>query len=228
MYCISLVLKRNIALTCVFTGWRIIKNHQYSTRQASQLRIPLSRTNVASRFIKKTGVSLWNKHSPQASHLAKIGIFKKNLIEILIAPYSDDWQAPGRVGWQIWLQMAPQQLLVPSTLTINYWPLPTCVASLLLGLLAVIHRQWSHYLLGIGEISYLNSLFSASIPLGLPSTPPTSFVRVPIHVTPRHIVKATSLSEFNLGKHSHSPSNPAHSTFTVNRPDCAFTPCQDS
>ena len=50
----------------------------------------------------------------------------------------------------------------------------------------------------------------------------------PLPVNPRHIVKKNHfLSDFNLGNNSHTPSNPAHSTFTVNTSDSAFIHCRD-
>jgi hypothetical protein len=61
--------------------------HSYQTRSAAKLRIPLTRTKIASSFIKKTGVSIWSEFSPHISHEKRIGTFKKDLVSLLIAPY---------------------------------------------------------------------------------------------------------------------------------------------
>jgi hypothetical protein len=61
--------------------------HNYGTRSASNLRIPLTRTKNASSFVKKTGVSLWSEFSTQISADQKIGSYKRELISLLITPY---------------------------------------------------------------------------------------------------------------------------------------------
>ena len=63
--------------------------HHYRTRQATQLRVPLTRTKMASSFIKKTGVSLWNSYSTKISSNLKIGVYKTELTKILIATSSE-------------------------------------------------------------------------------------------------------------------------------------------
>ena len=64
--------------------------HRYPTRQANHLRVPLTRTKMADSFIKKTGVNLWNSYSQQISNEIKIGVFKTQLITILISDYSEN------------------------------------------------------------------------------------------------------------------------------------------
>ena len=61
--------------------------HSYSTRNADQFRIPLTKTRVASCFIKKTGVSIWRDLNNEISHKIKIGIFKREVIARLIDKY---------------------------------------------------------------------------------------------------------------------------------------------
>ena len=59
--------------------------HNYPTRNAAQFRIPLTKTRVASSFIKISGVSIWRDLG--ISHQMKIGIFKREVIALLIEKY---------------------------------------------------------------------------------------------------------------------------------------------
>ena len=68
-----------------FTTNRAI--HNYPTRNANKLRIPLARTTIADKFIKKTGVGLWNDLDATLTRNLKIGTFKIHLKKILIANY---------------------------------------------------------------------------------------------------------------------------------------------
>ena len=61
--------------------------HNYPTRNAGQFRIPLTKSRVASCFIKKTGVSIWRDLNNEISHQMKIGLFKKEIIALLIDKY---------------------------------------------------------------------------------------------------------------------------------------------
>ena len=80
---------KNGLLPPVF-GKQFLKNreyHNYMTRNAHQLRTPQAKTQLASTFIKKTGVDLWNGLQPQTKLLKKIWQFKKEIIPLLLAPY---------------------------------------------------------------------------------------------------------------------------------------------
>ena len=64
-------------------------HHNHATRQATNLRIPLTRSKLADNFIKKTGVTLWNLYSQKMSHNMSIGSYKRELINLLLTTYSD-------------------------------------------------------------------------------------------------------------------------------------------
>ena len=51
-------------------------SHQYNTRNALKLRTPLARTSLATKFIKKTGVELWNTLETDMEVNCSIGTFK--------------------------------------------------------------------------------------------------------------------------------------------------------
>jgi hypothetical protein len=51
--------------------------HSYQTRSAANLQVPLTRTKIASSFIKKTGVSIWTEFSSKISHEKKYWHIKK-------------------------------------------------------------------------------------------------------------------------------------------------------
>jgi hypothetical protein len=51
--------------------------HQHNTRNANTLRTPLARTNLASKFIKQTGMAVWNHLEDNFDVNIKIWTFKK-------------------------------------------------------------------------------------------------------------------------------------------------------
>ena len=62
--------------------------HRYPTRGAKLLRTPLVRTRMDNMFIRKTGVSLWNKFYPeQLPTNITLRIFKRDLIIRLLSDY---------------------------------------------------------------------------------------------------------------------------------------------
>jgi hypothetical protein len=61
--------------------------HQHATRHANQLRMPIAKSKLASNFVKKTGVSIWNNQAINPDHKTKIGIFKKVSISQLTQEY---------------------------------------------------------------------------------------------------------------------------------------------
>jgi hypothetical protein len=61
--------------------------HRYNTRNANLFRMPVAKTKMASLFIKKTGVNIWNHFSTDITHDMKIGAFKKIIIALLVSTY---------------------------------------------------------------------------------------------------------------------------------------------
>ena len=61
--------------------------HQYQTRGANHLSIPIAKSRIATTFIKKSGISLWNLFSPLITPKSKFGLFKKEIINLLISKY---------------------------------------------------------------------------------------------------------------------------------------------
>ena len=61
--------------------------HHYNTRNALKLRPPLVKTSLATKFIKKTGVDLWNSLEGNMDVNRKIGSFKKHLKIFLTKDY---------------------------------------------------------------------------------------------------------------------------------------------
>ena len=61
--------------------------HNYNTRNAAQLRTPLVKSVLANKFIKKTGVDLWNKLENSINVNSTIGTFKKHLKRFLTNDY---------------------------------------------------------------------------------------------------------------------------------------------
>jgi hypothetical protein len=61
--------------------------HRCNTRNANLFRMPVAKTKMASSFIKKTGVNIWNHFSNEITHEMKIGAFKKLIISLLISTY---------------------------------------------------------------------------------------------------------------------------------------------
>jgi hypothetical protein len=61
--------------------------HLYNTRHANLFRMPVAKTKIASSFVKKTGVNIWNHFSNDITHEMKIGAFKKLIISLLISTY---------------------------------------------------------------------------------------------------------------------------------------------
>jgi hypothetical protein len=51
--------------------------------------MPLTKTHIAATFVKKTGVSICSEFVDKISYDTKIGLFKSNLLNLLIANYSD-------------------------------------------------------------------------------------------------------------------------------------------
>jgi len=64
--------------------------HRHATRYAGHLRVPVAKTKLASTFIKKTGVSIWNQFSDKLDLKSKIGLFKQKAIILLTEEYSLD------------------------------------------------------------------------------------------------------------------------------------------
>ena len=62
--------------------------HRYPTSGAKNLRTPRVRTKIATSFIKKTGVDLWNASSPKISNCHQIGVFKRELTTLLMENYT--------------------------------------------------------------------------------------------------------------------------------------------
>jgi hypothetical protein len=61
--------------------------HNYPTRRAHHLRTPKTRLKLASSFIKHNGVILFHEIPPQITNLTKIGLFKKEIKNILLTTY---------------------------------------------------------------------------------------------------------------------------------------------
>ena len=64
--------------------------HEHNTRASQNLRIPLTKTNLAASFIKKTGVTILDEYAKKISFNTKIGGFKTTIINLLISKYSED------------------------------------------------------------------------------------------------------------------------------------------
>jgi hypothetical protein len=63
--------------------------HKYPTQNAAQLRVPATKTKMATSFIKRTGVNIWNSFSNIISpQNMKIGAFKRATITKLISNYN--------------------------------------------------------------------------------------------------------------------------------------------
>jgi hypothetical protein len=62
-------------------------NHRYPTRAGNKFRTPITRTTIASKFITRTGVPLWNKLEDSITSNVKIGTFKNKLKTYLIKTY---------------------------------------------------------------------------------------------------------------------------------------------
>ena len=58
--------------------------HSHNTRNAAQLRTPLTKTISATKFIKFTGVASWNLLEYSITTTVKIGSFKKLLNKFII------------------------------------------------------------------------------------------------------------------------------------------------
>ena len=61
--------------------------HCYPTRNANKLRIPLTKSTSAAKFIKKTGVGYWNQLEDSITNNLKIGSFKKYLKNYITQSY---------------------------------------------------------------------------------------------------------------------------------------------
>ena len=61
--------------------------HNYPTRNSNKLRIPMVKTTVATNFIKRTGVGIWNGLDEIIKKNLKIGTFKFYLNKFLIDHY---------------------------------------------------------------------------------------------------------------------------------------------
>jgi hypothetical protein len=64
-----------------------IKNNEYHThftRNATKLRVPLSKTQIGSKFIRNTGVPFWNLLENHIVGNHKIGSFKRLLKTYII------------------------------------------------------------------------------------------------------------------------------------------------
>ena len=63
--------------------------HSYNTRNATKLRIPNIKTNLAEKFITMTGVNIWNQLSVILNIDQKISTFKQKLITHLTSKYQE-------------------------------------------------------------------------------------------------------------------------------------------
>ena len=81
---------KNDLLPTPFNGFYITQRqiHRYPTRNADQLRIPLAKTKLASRFIKCTGVNIWNSFDSIVTTDMGLGALKRAIITRLIATYN--------------------------------------------------------------------------------------------------------------------------------------------
>ena len=80
---------KNSLLPPIFKTFFITNSdiHSYPTRSSNMLRPPLAKSTVANKFIKKTGVGIWNSLIPNVSNIKKIGSFKIHLKNLLIEKY---------------------------------------------------------------------------------------------------------------------------------------------
>ena len=82
---------KNKLLPTTFNTFYTTNNeiHNYQTRHAGQLRPPIARSKIASTFIKKTGVDIWNSFPIKLDHDVKIGFFKRLVTSQLLAEYNE-------------------------------------------------------------------------------------------------------------------------------------------
>jgi exonuclease III len=66
------------------------ETHHYPTRQAHLFRVPLTKTKMASTFIKKTGVSIWNSFANEITHETRVSTFKTTCTTLLLSRYPDE------------------------------------------------------------------------------------------------------------------------------------------
>ena len=64
--------------------------HSRSTRTANAFRMPLVKSKLAEKFIKKTGVEIWTILTAKIDTNCKIGLFKKNVKNYLLQSYSEN------------------------------------------------------------------------------------------------------------------------------------------
>ena len=103
---------RNGLLPDIFNNFFVANNaaHRYPTRTGSQLRMPLARTMIASSFITKTGVTIWNNIETHITGNLKIGTFKSKLKKFITLAY-----APWLPYLTIWMCL----LLWPTSLMLK-------------------------------------------------------------------------------------------------------------
>ena len=72
----------------IFNDFFIKNNelHTHHTRNAAKLRVPSVKTHIASKFIRNTGVSFWNRLENEIVVNHKIGTFKRLLKTYIIGP----------------------------------------------------------------------------------------------------------------------------------------------
>jgi hypothetical protein len=63
--------------------------HHYPTRNSNKLRPPKNKSNLANRFITKTGVEFWNNISTKIPINTTISTFKRHLKDYLMREYGD-------------------------------------------------------------------------------------------------------------------------------------------
>ena len=61
--------------------------HRYPTRKANQLRVPLTKTKMASSFVKNTGGNIWNNFGDTITQDMRIGALKRAIIGKLTSSY---------------------------------------------------------------------------------------------------------------------------------------------
>ena len=82
---------KNMLLPLPFNNFFTMNNqiHRHNTRNADNFRVPATKLRMASSFIKKTGVTVWNDLSNRLDHQMKLGKFKTTVNNLLLSSYKD-------------------------------------------------------------------------------------------------------------------------------------------
>jgi hypothetical protein len=80
---------KNSLLPDIFSTFFITNQdiHTHRTRAATKLRIPLTKSTIANKFIKKAGVGLWNDLDTSITNVNTIGAFKNQIKRHLLNSY---------------------------------------------------------------------------------------------------------------------------------------------